>query len=251
MDKTTSWGEVADWYDSHLENDTDSYHRAVILPHLARLMDISPKEAVLDLATGQGFFAREWARFGASVTAVDISQELIDRAKEKGGLISYHVAPAHALPFFSTASQAKISLVLAIQNIENPKDVFKECARVLASDGKLFLVLNHPAFRIPRASSWDYDEKQKVQYRRIDRYMSEAQIEIDMHPGKMSSEKTASFHRPLQWYFKALKSAGLTVSGMEEWISHKESTSGPRADAENRARKEIPLFLLLEITKHH
>ena len=139
--------------------------------------------------------------------------------------------------------------MLAIQNIENPKSVFKECARVMKANGKLYVVLNHPAFRVPKASGWDFDEGQGVQYRRIERYMSESRVEIDMHPGKENSETTLSFHRPLQWYMKALKFAGLAITGIEEWISHKESTSGPKADAENRARKEIPMFLMLEIMK--
>jgi hypothetical protein len=36
---------------------------------------------------------------------------------------------------------------------------------------------------------------------------------------------------------------------MEEWESHKKSQPGPRAKAEDQARKEIPLFLYLEAVK--
>jgi hypothetical protein len=32
---------------------------------------------------------------------------------------------------------------------------------------------------------------------------------------------------------------------LEEWISNKKSQPGKRAKAENRSRKEIPLFLAL------
>ena len=247
--KSTSWSGVADWYDSHVETEPDSYHKAVILPNLTRLMGLHKGVPVLDLACGQGFFAREWARLGGAVTAVDISKELIERAEKYGGEISYHVASADSVPFVKGGSIHRISLVLAIQNIENVKDVFKECARVLTPDGKLFMVLNHPAFRVPKASGWDFDENMGIQYRRIEKYMSEARMLIAMHPGKDKTETTVSFHRPLQWYMKALRSAGLAITGMEEWISHKESTSGPRMDAENTARKEIPLFLMLEVMK--
>ena len=253
MDKTTSnstsWGGVTDWYDSHLETDSDSYHARVVLPNLTRLMAITPGTTVLDLACGQGFFSRAWADAGGKVVASDISPELIARAKERGGNVEYHASPADKAPFVDSNSIDKISCVLAIQNIENPKSVFEECARVLKSDGKLYIVLNHPSFRVPKASGWDYDEKQGIQHRIVDKYMSETKVDIDMHPGKEDSEKTVSFHRPLQWYMKALKSSGLAITGIEEWISHRESTSGPRADAENRARKEIPLFLMLEIMK--
>lgn len=250
--KETSWGKVAGWYDDHLEGDADSYHQAVVLPNLLRLMDIKKGSAVADLASGQGFFAREWAKAGAKVVATDIAPELIEKARGKGDAsITYVVSPADKLPGVADESQDRISIVLAIQNIENPRDVFKECARVLKKDGKLLVVLNHPAFRIPKNSDWAFDEKDGVQYRRIAKYMSEVRSEIAMHPGKDASEITISFHRPLQWYVKALKAAGLAITGMEEWISHRESDSGPRKDAENSARKEIPIFLTLEIMKRN
>jgi hypothetical protein len=45
---------------------------------------------------------------------------------------------------------------------------------------------------------------------------------------------------------KALAKAGFAVTNLEEWVSHKKSDSGPRAAEENRARKEIPMFMYLE-----
>jgi hypothetical protein len=79
--------------------------------------------------------------------------------------------------------------------------------------------------------------------------MSEAKVTMDMHPGMIHSPQTLSFHRPLQTYFKQLAKFGLSVDRLEEWISHKKSDSGPRAEAENKARKEIPLFLYLRAKK--
>jgi hypothetical protein len=54
---------------------------------------------------------------------------------------------------------------------------------------------------------------------------------------------TWTFHRPIQGYVKALASAGLLVDAMEEWSSLRTSQPGPRATEENRARREIPMFL--------
>ncbi len=112
-----------------------------------------------------------------------------------------------------------------------------------------FAVLNHPAFRIPKASSWGWHDKLGVQYRRLDSYLSESQEPIQMHPGDNPREKTLSFHRPLQFYFKALCKNNLFVSRLEEWSSNKTSELGPKKDAEDRARHEFPLFLFLEATK--
>ncbi|MDE2188761.1 MAG: SAM-dependent methyltransferase, partial [Patescibacteria group bacterium] len=144
------------------------------------------------------------------------------------------------------------TIVLALQNIEDFSDALIEAARVLKPEGQLFIVLNHPAFRVPKNSSWQWDENEAKQYRRIDAYMSEAKNEIDMNPGAKSTAKkkfTVSFHRPLQSYFKALGKAGFSVVRLEEWVSNKKSNNGPRGAEEDRMRHEIPMFLCLEAVK--
>lgn len=252
----TSWGEVAEWYDALLEDDPDSYQRRVILPNLLRVLDLQRGETVLDLGCGQGFFSHEFWRAGANVIGVDIAPELIARAVKRrpqpaprSPTLEFRVASAKTVPLVADGSLDKVTLVLAIQNIENSSAVFAECRRVLKPAGRLYLVLNHPAFRVPGASAWGW-EGTRLQYRRIDRYLSEARVKIQMHPGANPRQHTVTFHRPLQLYFKALAKHGFCVTRLEEWISHRQSQPGPRAAAEDRARNEIPLFLLLEAVTH-
>lgn len=256
----TSWGNVANWYNSLVENGNDSYQKKLILPNLIRLVEAKRGEVILDLACGQGFFAREFTKLGAKVIGVDISKELIEIARHLPGEqdrhlegaqkdIQYHVAPAHNLSFLNDETVNKTLIILSLQNIENVHDVLKEVNRILKPKGKLYLVLNHPAFRIPKTSSWGWDEKIKTQYRRLDSYLSESKEAIQMHPGDKPWEKTISFHRPLQYYFKALNKNNLLVSKLEEWSSHKVSEPGAKKAAEDRARHEFPLFLFLEAVK--
>ena len=244
----TSWGEVADWYDTHLSKG-DTYHEKVILPNILRLVEPTKGETILDLACGQGFFAKAFAQKGATLTGVDISEELITIAKQEAMHITFHVGSAEALSMLKDKSFDKAVIVLAIQNIEHINKVLSEAARVLKVGGTFHIVMNHPAFRIPKRSSWEYDDKKKVQFRRVEQYASESRESIDMHPGMKDSPQTLSFHRPLQYYFKLLGKAGFAVDRLEEWISHKSSDSGPRAKAENLSRKEIPLFLYLRAQK--
>lgn len=248
MNSNTSWGKVADWYHSLLEENKDSYQRALILPNLLRLLQIKKGDLILDIACGNGFFTREFYKAGAKVTGVDVSKELIALAKKNSIEIDYVVSAAEKLPFKDKSFNKAVS-ILAIQNIEMANEALKEAGRILKSDGSLFLVLNHPAFRIPKASSWEWNEKEKTQYRKIDSYLSEAKHKIQMHPGDKPSEYTITFHRPLQFYFKALQKAGFAVTRLEEWESHKKSEPGSRAKEENRIRKEIPMFLMLEARK--
>jgi ubiquinone/menaquinone biosynthesis C-methylase UbiE len=249
MKKDTSWEKVAGWYNELLKGE-GTYQKELILPNLLRLMDIRRGETVLDLACGQGFFAREFAKLDAKVIGVDASRALIAIARKNSPKeIDFHIASADSLTFIKEGSVDKIAIVLALQNIENVAGILKQCSHILKNVRMIYIVLNHPAFRIPKSSSWGWDEREQAQYRRIDSYLSEAKIEIDMHPGEKRSERTLSFHRPLQYYFKALNKAGFCVTALEEWNSHKRSEPGPRAKAEDLVRKEIPLFLCLVAKK--
>lgn len=259
VSKSTSWGKVANWYHNLIENENNSYQRKLILPNLIRLLEAKKGEVLLDLACGQGFFCREFIKSGAKVIGVDLSTELIEIARKaprhlpgeqrKYEPVEYHIASADSLDFLKRNSIDKTTIILSLQNIENASGVIKEVNRVLKPNGKLFLVLNHPAFRIPKESSWGWDETKKTQYRRLDSYISESKEQIQMHPGDKPSEKTLSFHRPLQFYFKTLAKNGFLVSRLEEWTSHKVSEPGPKKEAEDTARREFPLFLFLKAVK--
>ncbi|MBI5728235.1 MAG: class I SAM-dependent methyltransferase [Candidatus Magasanikbacteria bacterium] len=243
---STSWGNVADWYDDLLAADGDTFQAKVILPNLRRLLSIQKGQKILDLACGQGFFAREFALAGATVVGADIAPELVARAKARVSGVKFIVAPAHRVSAVADQTMDVVTIILALQNIENVAEVFRECARVLQPGGHLALVLNHPAFRVPRSSGWGWDEKKLIEYRRIDQYLAEAKIKIDMHPGEKKRQYTVSFHRPLQVYFKHLAKAGFAVTKLEEWISHRPPPKGRVFAARDRARKEIPLFMYLE-----
>ena len=150
MKKDTSWGKSAKWYDELLEKGEGLFQKELILPNLIRLLEIKRGQKILDLACGQGFFARAFQKVGAEVTGVDIAKELIAIARGKSvSAIKYHVAPADRMPFLRPRSFDRIVSVLAIQNIEDMRGVFAECARVIRPSGSLYLVLNHPAFRVP------------------------------------------------------------------------------------------------------
>ena len=244
MKNDTSWDKVAGWYGEHLQKE-DTYHAKVILPNLLRMAGIKKGERVLDLGCGEGFFAREMAKAGAQVAGTDIAKELILRAREKGGA-EYFVAPSNKLVFAKDGEFDAAVCVLALQNIEDLSGTLKEVRRVLKKGGRFVFVINHPAFRVLKRSSWGWDEAAAAQYRRVDGYLSSAKIFIVMHPGASKATRTISYHHSLQDFFKALGGAGFAVLRLEEWVSHKESGKGPRQAAEDSARKEIPLFMAME-----
>jgi ubiquinone/menaquinone biosynthesis C-methylase UbiE len=199
---------------------------------------------------GDGYFTENFANAGADAEGSDIASAMINEAKKKHPHIKWHVAHAEKLDFAKSGTFDAVVIVLALQNIAHLNEAIAEASRTLKTRGNLVFVLNHPVFRIPKKSSWGFDEENKIQYRRLDAYLSESSEEIDMDPGKVSGKRTTlSFHRPLQLYIKVLAKHGFAVTGFEEWISNKKSQSGPRQRAEDIARKEFPLFLMVKAQK--
>ena len=247
--RDTSWNKVASWYDEVLKDD-DSYQAKVVVPNLVRVLGLKPNEQVYDLACGQGYFANIFSNNGARVIGTDLSKKLIETAKANSKGIDFYVSPAEKAPFLKDKSIDTVVIVLAIQNIENVNGVLAECSRVLKTNGRIVFVLNHPSFRVPQGSDWYFVDG--VQYRTVGKYLSESRVSIDMNPGEKDPKKkikTTTFHRSLQYYTKLFCRNGFAITRLEEWISHKQSQSGPRQLAEDKARKEIPMFMCLEIKK--
>lgn len=269
--KSTSWGKVATWYDKMI-SDENSYQNKVILPKVMRILEDNIKknnsEVILDLGCGVGFFTEKFYNRFVDVKAneevknkiigVDIGAESIEVAKTKtNSEIEYHANTAESLPFLKNMSVDKITIILALQNIKFVQKCIAECGRVLKKNGKLIVVMNHPYYRIPKNTSWNWDSENFKQYRRVDRYLSPFEIEIDMNPGKKDKtvkEKkeatTLSFHRPMSWYVNEFAKQGLHIQDMHEWISHIASDQGPKkTPALEFARQEFPLFMCLVIGK--
>lgn len=245
----TSWEKVSDWYGSLTSTEGHYYHREVILPNVLRLLDFDnfASPSLLDLGCGQGVLAR--AIPPIPYLGVDLSSSLIAQAKRQNKRKDsefIHADITKPLPTTKTFTHA--AFILSLQNMEKPDLALKETSKHLASNGKCLIVLNHPCFRIPRQSSWGIDPNQKVQFRRIDNYLTPLKIPINMTPGHKQSESTWTFHFPLEAYSQFLKEADFLIESIEEWTSPKEST-GKHAKMENRARKEFPLFLAINAVK--
>ena len=248
----TDWGAVAGWYDQLVGESGSEYHREVIIPGTVRLLALSRGEAAVDVACGQGVLCRILQERGVNMTGVDAAPQLIAAARQRGdsgNRVSYDVGDARDLAFLPESYFSAAACVLAIQNLHPIQPVFASVRRVLKPGGRLVLVMMHPCFRGPKETSWGWDEKTGVQYRRVDRYLSPRKVPIVTHPGSDPHHYTWTFHKPIEAYVKAMRQAGLLIDAMEEWPSHKTSASGPRASAENLARREIPMFMAIRAIK--
>lgn len=249
QEKNTSWAPVAKWYGDIVGSTGHYFHQNIILPGVKKLLDPKPGESILDVGCGQGVFARTLLP-KISYTGIDLAKELILEAKklDPNREHEYFVADAtKGLPVAESSFDHAVC-ILALQNMQDAARVIGNIGKALRPGGNFVFVLNHPSFRIPRQSSWGEDVANKLEYRRVNRYLSPLEIPINAHPGDKNSPITWTYHQPLEYYVKALKSAGLAITDLEEWTSDKQSV-GKAAKAENRARKEFPLFLAIRAVK--
>lgn len=251
---STSWDQVAGWYDAMLEERGNDHYQQVILPGALRLLEPRPGVRILDVACGQGILARRLAALGAEVVGVEASPQLVDAARRRSqnppidaAPLRFEAADARELAALDLGEFDAAACIMALSNIDPLLPVMQGVAKRLRPGGAFVWIITHPAFRAPDQTGWGWDEQARRQYRRVDGYLSAGQKNIEMQPGKAArggeSVTTMTFHRPLQTYFDAMSRAGLLVDRLEEWPSLRASTSGPRAAEENRSRREIPLFL--------
>lgn len=261
QNKTTSWSGVTDWYDDYLK-DEDNYQHKVILPNLLRLLNVDSAEGktkkitLLDLGCGQGFFIEKIIdkHPNLHIEGIDLAEKLLKIAEQKFSQnknINLVHTDAVNLSHIKTESIDKIYSVLALQNMSDVDGVIKEVKRVLKPNGRCLFVINHPSFRIPKESDWKFDNNIGKQGRIVFNYMTDKKYVIDLNPGLKAAgektEETISFHHPIQYFSKIFDKHDMAISRIEEWISHKKSEEGGRQKAEDDARKEIPMFMCLEL----
>ena len=104
----------------------------------------SPGERWLDVGTGTGEVALRAARAGADVTAIDISEELLEQARAKEGAtgVRWELGDAQSLRFDDSAFDVVVScfaVIFAEQHAAAP-----ELGRVCRSGGRLGLTAWRP-----------------------------------------------------------------------------------------------------------
>jgi ubiquinone/menaquinone biosynthesis C-methylase UbiE len=244
----TAWEKQAGWYDQHQGERGDDFYTRLVLPAVLRQLAARPGQRVLDVCCGQGVLGRALADQQVACVGVDASPALVAAATARARPPeSYRVGDARALGEVLPGERFDhAALVMALQDLDPIQPVLDGVAALVRPGGHVVIAMTHPVFRIPRRTTWGFDEDTGVQYRRLDGYLSPMKLPIRTHPGRPDdTSSTASFHRPLNAYLNACGQAGLGIVACEELCSHRRGTKGPRFGAEDRAAKEFPVFLVL------
>lgn len=216
-----SWAEMAAWYDQKQGDDGDLWHRTLIDPPLFQLLGAVDGQRVLDLGCGNGYIARRLAWHGARVTGVDASAPIIERARARENRDSlgviYHVGDAAQLDMLADQSFDAVVSNMALMDIADAAGAIHEVGRVLRRPGRLVASLSHPCFDVVNASAWAIERMDFTTtiWRKVSRYRE--LIAGTFHwnsPNGMVT--TPGYHRPLSWYVRALRAAGLALTAFEE-----------------------------------
>lgn len=245
------WDAVAAWYDGWMGKGGSEHHRKLALPAALQLLDLRKGDHVLDIGCGQGVLAPSVTQQGAAYTGVDLSPRLLDYARQHHGAHGRFLqADACKLAQAGTLCEGEFDaavFLLSIQDINPLADALLSAAWALRAGGRLVIVMTHPCFRIPRQSGWGFDEGRKLNYRRVDRYLTPLNVPMKPYPGQ--SGVTISFHRPLQDYINGLALAGLLVDQMQELPTYKTGEGRIQDKALAAAEQEIPLFMAVRARK--
>lgn len=199
---------IADWYDAEfqpapLESETWEV--------LRRLLG-KGTGALIDIGCGTGAYATGLAELGWDVTGVDVSEDMLRRARAKG--VHTIRADAASLPFEDASFGAAVSIFTST-DVDDLAAVVREIARVLRAGTPLVNVSVHPCFVGPHSK---YDPESGIPelhpgwYRRVGRYTQS--------PGVWRESgvrmRVGATHLPLGLFLQTFVDAGLRLERIEE-----------------------------------
>jgi SAM-dependent methyltransferase len=218
-------GHDAYWYYSPPFFDT-------ILPRPAR--------RTLEIGCGEGRVARDLARRGHTVVALDTSPTLVGSAKAADPAGCYLLADGAWLPFHD----ASFDLVVAYNSLMDVSDmpaVIAEAARVLRPSGHLCVSVTHPMSDAGSFAGKQPDAPFTIPGAYLGRRRFEGAFERD--------GLQMTFHSwcyPLEDYARALGDAGLLIETIREPAA---SEAAVREHPSFRRWQRLPMFLQLRTVK--
>ena len=114
------------------------------LKHIVELTAPSGTDRLLDVATGTGFLAFEFAKHVSEVIGIDFTEEMLAIAKQYKAdndikNVVFESADVESLPFNDNCFEI-VSCRFALHHFLHPEKAISEMTRVLKHDGKLVLL---------------------------------------------------------------------------------------------------------------
>ncbi len=245
------WESNAEAFSGLIDGEGTPHHRKILNPCVEELLGDVKGKQLLDAGCGEGYLSRYYAKKGAIVTAIDLSQRLIEASEQltddDGVTIDYRV---DNVCYIESVPNGEFDLILSnlvLLNVPCLDDAIREFQRVLKVGGILVFSIVHPAFNFYGPGSWEMGEKDPDTKRReglyfkVDRYFEEEEYERywKTKKGNKFPEPISFFHRTLSTYLNSLSSAGFRLL---EFVEPKPIDEDQFFDRERR----IPFFAVFK-----
>jgi SAM-dependent methyltransferase len=203
----------------------------------AMLPDIAGK-SVVDLGCGFGWAAR-WMREqgAASVLGIDLSQNMIARAKEttQDPAIAYEIADLETLALPKSAFDLAYS-ALAFHYIRDFDRLARMLYRALVPEGHLVFTIEHPIYMAPAHPHWLQDGDGRKTWP-VNRYFVEGERRTEWYV-----KGVLKYHRTIGTTLNALIGAGFALRRVEEFAPTREQIA---ATPELADELERPMMMLV------
>lgn len=125
-----------DWHRGEFANSYYSYHYRRFTTHIYSLLDLADNQKVLIIGCGFGFDEKNIKMLfpNTSIWSIDISEEMIKRAKNSKSPSSFSLAMAEKLPFPDNCFD-RILAREVIEHVISPNLMLKNMERVLKNNG--------------------------------------------------------------------------------------------------------------------
>jgi SAM-dependent methyltransferase len=145
-----AWDQLSPFYQAHHDfSTTDVYYGSwAPLERDLQLLGDLRRQRVLDLGCGGGQCCIAFARQGATVTGVDISEAQLAHARrlaeQEAVPVQFVLGSAEDLPSLAAGAYDLVFSANTLAYVADAGACLSECCRVLAAGGRLVFSLDHP-----------------------------------------------------------------------------------------------------------
>jgi 2-polyprenyl-3-methyl-5-hydroxy-6-metoxy-1,4-benzoquinol methylase len=211
------WDQNADFWDQRM-GEGNVFHKLLIEPTQIEFLEITGGELILDVACGNGQFARKMADLNARVIVVDASERMIGNAKARSahhaGRIEYRVFDCTDMERLLTLGERRFDHVvctMALMDMAEIEPLVSASAKLLKAGGHFVFSVLHPCFNSGMTKQGI--ERHDIGSEPVEEYF----VKVSRYSQPVITEGLAMlgqplpqhyFHRPLAASFQPFFSAG-------------------------------------------